>query len=368
MATPLKYLYNDTFFENLVGNIRIAAPHLDTESLIKNILNEDWQKLELKERMRHITKVLYRHISGDYQQKVATLLDLLNQLQSNGIKDASVEYMFLPDFVEYYGLEYFDTSIHALEKITVFTSAEFAVRPFIIQYPEQMLIQMLRWSKHTAPMVRRLATEGCRPRLPWAMALPKFKKNPKPILPILERLKNDTSESVRRSVANNLNDISKDHPDLITEIAQNWYGENKKVDWVVKHACRTLLKQGNQKLMQLFGFGSIEQIDIQDLEIKTPSTTVGDYLKFEFKLYNLDEKSIKIRLEYAIYYQKANGSLSRKVFKISEKDYAANSLSTIERRQSFKLISTRKYHLGLHQLALIINGNELEKLDFQLVK
>lgn len=368
MATPLKYLYNDAFFANLEANMQVATPSINTAALMKSIQNKDWKHLELKERMRHITIALHDHIDGNYQQQVNVLLNLLKQLQSSGIKEASIEYMFLPDFVEYYGLQDFETSIHALEKITIFTSAEFAVRPFIIQYPQQMLNQMRAWSTHTAPMVRRLATEGCRPRLPWAMALPQFKKDPSTILPILEQLKNDDSESVRRSVANNLNDISKNHPDLILDIAQKWYGQNKAVDWVVKHACRTLLKQGNQQLMQLFGFGATDEIAIENIEIKTPIVTVGDYLKFEFQVHNLAKKAVKIRLEYAIYYQKANGSLSRKVFKISEKEYAANSSTNIERRQSFKLISTRKYHMGLHQLALVVNGNELERIDFQLSK
>lgn len=217
-------------------------------------------------------------------------------------------------------------------------------------------------------MVRRLSTEGCRPRLPWAMAIPSLKKNPIPIIPILEELKKDESESVRRSVANNINDISKDNPDMVIKLAKSWKGKTTETDKLIKHACRTLLKQGDLELLKIFGFGSINEIRIDNFEILTPKVKVGTFLEFTFKLKNTSKIASKIRLEYGVYYQKANKTLSKKVYKISEKEYQGNSITKINRKQSFKIITTQKFHLGLHQLSIIINGKEFNKVDFELIK
>lgn len=226
---------------------------------------------------------------------------------------------------------------------------------------------MQAWSEHDNHTVRRFASEGCRPRLPWAMAIPFLKIDPAPILPILEKLKNDPSEFVRKSVANNLNDISKDHPQLVIGLVRNWKGQTKDTDWVCKHGSRTLLKQGNRETLDLFGLGNTNALQLKNFQLYTPEVQIGGNLEFGFQLFNANSEAVNIRLEYAVYYQKANASLAKKVYKISEKLYAANSETTIRRKQSFKIISTRKLHKGLHQLSVIINGVEGEKLDFELV-
>ena len=135
-----------------------------------------------------------------------------------------LEHMFIPDYIEVYGIDHFDLSMKAFETVTQFVSCEFAVRPFFIRYGNQMVNQMKIWSRHKNESVRRLSSEGSRPRLPWAMAIPALKKDPSPILPILENLKNDPSEDVRRSVANNINDIAKDHPDIVMKLGQRLEG------------------------------------------------------------------------------------------------------------------------------------------------
>lgn len=152
--------------------------------------------------------------------------------------------LFFPAFVELYGRqeEDWETSMAALARYTQYASSECAVRRFIVNHEERIMAQMRVWSKDESAFVRRLASEGCRPALPWGQALNRFKKDPSPILPVLEQLKTDPSLDVRRSAANNLNDISKTHPDLMVKLAKAWYGENKDTDWIVKHGCRTLLK------------------------------------------------------------------------------------------------------------------------------
>lgn len=367
MAELFKNIYSEKFFDSFLLSLRKVVPDFDSDSFLEQIFDSEWESRELKQRMRHISGSLKDHLSGNFQHNVNVLLALIPELKQSGTNLVGIEYMFLPDFIELYGMGDYDISMQALEEITQFVSCEFAIRPFLLAFPEKGIQQMTKWSTHKHSSVRRLATEGCRPRLPWAMALPFLKADPAPILPILERLKNDESEYVRRSVANNLNDIAKDNPETVIQIAKKWKGKTEETDWVVKHACRTLLKQGNLELMSLFGFGDVKEISIEKFQVLTPVVKIGDALEFSFNLINNSSSPSMLRLEYGLYYQKANGSLSKKVFKISEKSYDANSSTTIHRKQSFKVITTRKFHTGLHQVSLIINGIEFDTYDFELV-
>lgn len=368
MAELLKDIYSQNFFDVFTNTLVQVTSDFDKQSFLKCIYDNEWKNRELKQRMRHISIVLKNHLSESFDTNSDTILRLISQLEKNGVREKSIEFMFLPDFIELYGIENYNRSVKVFERVTQFTSCEFAVRPFIIRYQEKMIKQMQLWSKHKHPMVRRLATEGCRPRLPWAMAIPSLKNNPKPIISILENLKNDESESVRRSVANNLNDISKDHPDMVIDLAKKWKGVTKETDALIKHACRTLLKQGDQNAMKLFGFGDVDKIKISNLKVLTPKVTLGTFLAFTFELKNTGDLASKIRLEYGIYYKKANGTLSKKVYKISEKEYLKNSVTLINRKQPFKIITTRKFHFGQHQLSIIINGKEFNKISFELTK
>lgn len=368
MAELWKNIYNQTFFDKFTSSIKEVVPDFKTKSFLKELYDIEWKNRELKQRMRHITHTLKKHLSKDFEKNVKTILNLIPVLENNGFKPDNLEFIFFPDFIEVYGIDNYNTSIKAFETITQFVSCEFAVRPFIINNQKAMLKQMFDWSNHKHPMVRRLATEGCRPRLPWVMAISSLKENPKPIISILENLKNDVSESVRRSVANNLNDISKDNPKTVIELVKKWKGVTKETDSLTKHACRTLLKQGNSEVMNLFGFGAVDKIKITDFKILTETVKIGSVLEFSFNLVNTSSITSKIRLEYGLYYQKANRSLSKKVFKISEKDYLKKSKTKINRKQSFKIITTRKFHFGKHQVSIIINGTEFEKIDFELTE
>jgi 3-methyladenine DNA glycosylase AlkC len=378
MAELFKNIFNKQFFNEFTEALKCIIDNFDENKFLSQIMDDKWENRELKERVKHITTVLKNHLPTDYKNAIAKILELINHLKETpyGLalkqkKDTqwglSLEYMFLGDFVEQYGLDDYETSVYAIEEITQFTSCEGAVRPFIIKYPNEMMKQMLVWSKHQSRWVRRLSSEGCRPRLPWTMALPKLKENPAPIIPILENLKNDPSETVRKSVANNLNDIAKDNPETVIDLIKKWQGKSKNTDWIIKHGSRTLLKQGNTKVMEAFGFDAVKSIKIQDFQILTPEVKIGKSLEFCFKLLNNNKEKTQIRLEYGLYYQKANGTLSKKVYKISEKEYVENSITQITRKQSFRVITTRKFHLGLHQVAIIVNGNEFERHNFELV-
>lgn len=377
MSEAFKDFYNKQFFDRFTTDLKRVI-RFDECEFIALCMDDEWENREYKQRIAHIATVLKKFLLADYKAAIAKILELLDHVEKtqpgfSEIDDKKfgliLEYgAVLDSYIEQYGLDDYETSIKAIERITQFTSCEFVTHPFIRKYPNEMMAQMLVWSKHPHWGVRRLASEGCRPRLPWAMALPDLKKDPTPILPILENLKNDPARFVRLSVANNLNDIAKDNPEIVIELAKKWYGESKEVDWIIKHGCRTLLKQGNPAVMVLFGLGCAENIRIADFNISTPNVKIGDSLVFSFNLLNNRETKAKIRLEYAIFYQKANGTLTKKVCKISEKDYAGNSTTPITRKHSFKVVTTRKLYPGLHQVAVIINGTEFEKYDFELVE
>lgn len=224
--------------------------------------------------------------------------------------------------------------------------------------------QMYTWSKDENECVRRLASEGCRPALPWGQALTSFKKNPAPILPILGQLKADPSIYVRKSVANNLNDISKTHPDLVMKLAKDWYGKNEYTDWIVKHGCRTLLKKGNREMLALFGYEGAAFVDVQNFRLETTVISIGEDIIFSFEI--LVKKAAKIRLEYGIDYIKSNGKRSRKIFKISELSLEQYKKKSYKKKHSFADVSVRKHYPGVHFITLIVNGIEWGTLDFQL--
>jgi 3-methyladenine DNA glycosylase AlkD len=195
-----------------------------------------------------------------------------------------------------------------------------------------------------------------------------LKRNPKPILSLLENLKNDPSEYVRRSVANNLNDIAKDNPDFVIQIAKQWKGISKETESILKHGCRTLLKQGNSEVLKFFGLIDNPKVELINFKIKTKEIRRGDNLEFSFSIQNNDTKTQFIRLEYAIYYLRKNGQLSKKVFKISERHLNPSDIIVIHRKQSFKIITTRQFYSGQQKLSIIVNGQERVIDTFELTE
>ena len=353
----LKDIYSAAFYNKLSQALTQSLPDFNKAEFQALILTDQFLQMELKKRMRHTTLVLHQFMPARYPDAVDVIFRIITALRQQGQNNDALAYIFLPDYLEVYGLDDLETSIKAMEFVTQFISCEFGIRSFIIRYPEQMMSQLFKWSLHKSASVRRLASEGSRPRLPWAIAIPKLKDDPSPLLPILENLKNDPSEIVRRSVANNLNDISKDNPAVTIQIAKAWAGKTKETDAIIKHACRTLLKQGHSEMMSHYGLDTVGLV-IEDFKISTPEVAIGAALGFSFRIRNTTDLPKMVRLEYGLYYYKANKTLSRKVFKISERIYPAGDCVFIERKQSFKLITTRVFYPGPHELSLIVNGVE----------
>ena len=359
MADALKDRLNYESIREFALIIQSAYNSFQVDEFLKSTMDETWDNLELKARGRKICLNLGTYLPADYSTAIRIIDDVV-------AKCDGFFCMVFPDFVEVYGQDdaNWDLSIKALERYTQFSSSEWAVRPFIIEHEKRMMAQMYDWSKHENEHVRRLASEGCRPQLPWAQALPSFKKDPAPILPILEQLKTDSSPYVRNSVANNLNDISKTHPDLVAKLAKDLYGKNEHTDWIVKHGCRTLLKQGNSDVLAIFGYHDAASVDVNDFALDSTSIFIGEDISFSFVISTKD--ATKVRLEYGIDYVKSNGKRNRKIFKISEISLKKNQKKLYSKKHSFADVSTRKHYPGTHTITLIVNGAKRGELDFDV--
>ena len=359
MADLLKDMYNEEVIDSLIKLIEGVYPEFESTTFKGSVFEDTWDNLELKERMHHIALKLYETLDKPYPEALGILVKA-----SAGMK--GFESMIFPDFVESFGLDHYDISIYALEEFTKLCSSEFAIRQFILKYPEQTMQKMLEWSEHENFHVRRLASEGCRPRLPWAVALPEFKKDPAPVLPILENLKDDSEEYVRRSVANNLNDITKDNPELVLDIAEHWYGDNENRDKIIKHALRTLLKQGNKRALMLFGFADPDEIKLNEFSLDKAKVKEDEYINFTMDVTNGSSAPTKLRAEYSIGFTKAKGKTSAKVFQIIEKELQPGEQYETTRTFQFKQRTTRKLYSGPHKFTLILNGKPFKTETVEL--
>jgi len=361
VAERLKDLYcTPASVEALAGVLERFHPAFDKKRFVDLVLNDDFEGMELKTRMRHTTTCMRETLPRSYAKAISILKKAAPHVKG-------FEAMCLPDYVELYGLDDWDRSLEALALFTKYSSSEFAIRPFIVKNPERAMAYMKKLAGDKDPKVRRFASEGSRPRLPWATALPLFKKDPGPIIPVLEKLKDDASESVRNSVANNLNDISKDNPDVVLEICRRWQGGSERTDRIIKHACRTMLKTGDNRAMMLFGFGDAKKIDVKKFRFNAPTLKIGGKLRFSFDLVVDTKNPCDVRLEYAVYFSKAKGKTSKKVFKISEKLYEPGTYG-ITKNHSFVDMSTRKHYPGVHKLTVIVNGVEKAKKRLELTR
>lgn len=363
MSEPLKYMYNPQFFETLCPVIKAAVPDFGERRFVYSVFDATWPDLELKQRTRQVTKALGACLPSEYPKAIELLLCICKMLQNKTWTQSTYPFIFLPDYIEQYGLDHFELSMRAIEESTKLVSAEFAIRPFIERYPTETMKMMLEWSKHPHAAVRRLSSEGCRPRLPWGMGLPFLKKDPSLILPILENLKTDPSESVRRSVANNLNDIAKDHPNIALSLSHKWKGVSSETDWIIRHGCRTLLKRGNIDVLALHGFNTKARGQIRNLKV-SENVNIGSMLNFQFDFINKEKSETRYRIDYIIDYVTRTGKLSTKIFKLSENRIEPGQSVLFKRKKSFADCSTRTHSKGRHQLRIIANGVELAARKF----
>ena len=358
MPDALKDLYDKAFITQLSDELQRHQSKLDAELFHTLIFDDKWNERELNSRMQHISRCIQQCLKMDF-------VDAIEVIKQTAPAFGGFEAMIFPDYVEQFGQGHWDVSINALEELTQHSSSEFAVRPFILLNPEKMMAQMQRWSNHSNHHVRRLASEGCRPRLPWAMALPLFKDNPLAILPTLENLKQDSSDYVRRSVANNLNDIAKDNPGITLKTASAWHKQHPHTDWIIKHGLRTLLKQGDKEALRLIGTHNSDHIKRAVLTLESTQPRIGETLYLQAEISGGSEALGRLRIDYHIDFVKKNGTLSRKVFKLAEGNYAEKD-RIFRKKHSLRQMSTRTHYPGTHHVRLVINGEEKSVAKFNL--
>ncbi|MDP4096246.1 DNA alkylation repair protein [Paenibacillus sp. P96] len=357
--STFKELFSPEFLEDTAAVFRKVYPDFDGARFVERVQDGEWEQEEFKQRIRHIARALTEVLPPSYPEALDILCAAAPDCRG-------VEYIFFPDFVELNGLEYEELSLEALKQLTRYSTSEFAIRALIRRNPKGVMSRMRVWATDSCEHVRRLASEGCRPRLPWGGQLKEFIADPAPVIELLELLKSDPSLYVRKSVANNLNDIAKDHPDLVADIARAWKGENPHTNWIVRHGCRTLLKKGDPQVLKLFGLQSAEGVEIRDLHLARPSITEGEELEFSFTVFNPAGEPLLLRIEYDILYMKANGIPAPKRFKLSEKAYPPG-ISLVTRRHAIRPITTRKHYPGTHGLDMIVNGVKQASAEFELV-
>lgn len=367
MAKELRLYYDDEYID-LVAKV-LAEEVADPAALIgfpKDVLAPPWADMALKQRWTRLTETIAEYLPKSYEDAADCLKRILIRLSGPEVKFSDMLSMFIPEYVIQNGQCHWDISMDAMEHFTHHgTTSEFAIRPFLLADLPRAMTHMRDWATHPHPSVRRFASEGCRPRLPWAVAIPALKKDPTLLLPILETLRRDDSAFVRNSVANNLNDISKDHPDITLDFATRHMGSDQKTDRMLKHACRSLLKQGHPKALALFGAAPVQVIN-PELSLNQADVLYGTCLTFTFSAMLDGPLPASLRLEYAVDFMKSRGKPSVKVFKISEG--APKRQIKLTKSYRFKDLTTRKHYAGAHSISIIVNGNTVASAPFTLHK
>lgn len=366
---------NKKVVTELASRIAGKYPSFNQLAFIKSI-SPKLAALGLTERLELITTQLYVYLPSDFEKAANILINSLGpELNNEGDDPYAFEYtsnrgfvvVALTNYIARYGEEYFDLSMKAFYEMTKRFSAEFAIRYLIIRDEKKTLRVLKKWSKDKNLHVRRLVSECTRPLLPWAMRLHQFKEDPTPVLPFLETLKNDKCLYVRRSVANNLNDISKHHPKVVTKLLKDWNKDkSKETQWLIRHALRTLEKKGDSNALAILGFSKVVKLKKVAFKLKKKRITLGQSLEIDLKIETNHKTKQKLLVDYIIYHVKANGTLTPKVFKWTKKEISKTAPLELKKKHSIRKINTRKYYSGKHEIHLQINGKVMASEKFTL--
>jgi len=362
----LKESLNTQTVQQLASCLSDIHPTFDYTAFNKTAKN-GLNNLELKARVYHLIDALHQYLPQDFEQTAQILCQVKqHQLEAKDPTIRAFTAWPLIDYVAVHGLQHPETALKTLAQLTSLFSAEFAIRPFIQQHYQLTFEHLHNWCDSPDFHLRRLVSEGTRPRLPWGQQLPQFINDPQPILPLLEKLKADSEDYVRRSVANNLNDISKDHPQTVLDTCQHWQAQPcKETQWVIRHATRTLVKKDVPEVFALLGYTAKPQLEIE-LTLNSNTLKVGDNLEFHIQLKSTAQQPQKLLVDYAIHFMKANGQQSGKVFKLKTLELAAKEVITLEKTHRLMALSTRRYYPGEHKVEIKINGLSFGEETFQL--
>ncbi|NDL61545.1 DNA alkylation repair protein [Acerihabitans arboris] len=356
-APALKEIFNHARLRDIAAQTAAVHPGFDAARFLAATA-EGLDDLSLMARLRRVSVCLHDGLPADYAQALEILRRLAPRLDNRFVT------LVLPEYVAMYGLDDYDRSMAALRFFTAFGSSEFAVRPFLRRDLARGLALMERWSRDDNEHVRRLASEGSRPRLPWSFRLEALLGDPSPVKPILDNLRADPSLYVRKSVANHLNDITKDHPDWVMDLLEGWPLQQPPTAWIARHALRTLIKQGDRRALGLVGAGEAALVSVGKLRIAPAEILLGDALRLAFRLSSTSPLPQRLVIDYAIHYVKKSGGTSVKVFKLKTLTLAPLATVEITRSQTIRNFTTRMHYAGKHAVEVFINGECLARGAF----
>jgi 3-methyladenine DNA glycosylase AlkC len=359
-SPALKEIFNAERLQHIATEITAVYPEFDAKAFLK-LARTGLAELSVMQRMARVSECLHAVLPLGYEASLEVLRALAPRLNSGFVS------MCLPQYVAAYGANRFDVSMDALKYFTAFGSSEFAIRHFLRSDIERSLKLMRDWSLDDNEHVRRLASEGCRPRLPWSFRLEQVQADPNLAASILDNLKADPSLYVRKSVANHLNDITKDHPEWVLDLIEGWSLDNKHTAWIAKHALRSLIKQGNQRALAIIGAGGKPEVEIIDVRVHPPVIGLGEKITLSFAVKSTVADSQRLVIDYAIDYVKANGSTSAKVFKLKGLTLPGNGTEHLSRGQHIKELTTRKHYAGKHAVHVMVNGERLASTAFEIL-
>lgn len=359
-APALKEIFNTERLSHIASEMTAVYPAFEAKRFLK-LAQTGLADLSVMQRMARVSECLHAVLPLDYEASLQVLRALAPRLNSGFVS------MCLPHYVASYGAHAFDQSMDALKYFTAFGSSEFAIRHFLRSDLERSLKLMHAWSLDDNEHVRRLASEGCRPRLPWSFRLEPIQADPTLAANILDNLKADTSLYVRKSVANHLNDITKDHPDWVLDLIEGWSLDNRHTAWIAKHALRSLIKQGNRRALAIIGAGGKPEVEIVDVKVEPPVIGLGEKITLSFAVKSTVQSSQRLVIDYAIDYVKANGSTSAKVFKLKALTLPGNAVEAVSRGQQIKELTTRRHYAGRHAVHIMVNGERLASTAFEIL-
>ncbi|MBC3376511.1 DNA alkylation repair protein [Pseudomonas sp. SWRI92] len=359
-SPALKEIFNTERLQHIATETRAVYPAFDAKAFL-HMANDGLAGLSVMQRMARVSECLHAVLPLDYEASIEVLRALAPRINSMFVS------MFLPHYVASYGRHAFDQSMDALKYFTRFGSAEFAVRHFLRDDLARTLEVMHDWALDANEHVRRLASEGSRPRLPWSFHLEPIQANPELTAAILDALKADDSLYVRKSVANHLNDVTKQHPDWVLERIEGWPLQDRHTAWIARHALRSLIKQGNLRALAVIGAGGKAQVEISDLQVTPPVIRLGEQVTLSFKVRSTSEQDQRLVIDYAIDYVKASGGTSAKVFKLKTFDLPALACASLSRSQHIRELTTRRHYAGRHAVHLLVNGERLGSAAFEIL-
>lgn len=358
MADLLKNELNFSYLKAIAVEIEKIDSKKNSIHFLENV-RTDWEEMEFKDRYQKIASQLGQSLNGSYSEQ-------LEKVKIIGANFTRLKGFAFPDFIRQYGLKDFNISLDALAYLTEFSTSEFAIRPFIEADPGKVFDKIKEWGKDKNEHIRRLSSEGIRPFLPWSQRIPFLNENPKLILNTIATLKNDPSLYVRISVANTLNDLSKIDEDLTIQFLKANRGKSVYIDWVLKKGMRTLLKEGNQKVLGCFDYDS-EGIQLKSFKLNSNTLKRNETLLFSFEVSNDSKVNKKVRLEYHLFFVKKSGSKNKRVFQLFDGVLKPGGQRNIAKKYSFKDLSTRKHYYGEHELKISLNGTPVLESKFDYI-